>query len=90
LVGVIGRDYRLSDVLGADSNKLQYYNIHSLLELYKKTNIQIKENIGHYLISKDDEETKKEYLLIQENKKLEIDNSEGDKIDDYKFYVKPN
>ena len=90
LVGVIGRDNRLSDVLGADSNKLQYYNIHSLLELYKKTNIQIKENIGHYLISKDDEEIKKEYLLIQENKKLEIDNSEGDKIDDYKFYVKPN
>jgi hypothetical protein len=90
LVGVIGRDNRLSDVLGADSNKLQYYNIHSLLELYKKTNIQIKENIGHYLISKDDEEIKKEYLLIQENKKLEIDNSEADKIDDYKFYVKPN
>lgn len=90
LVGVLGRDNRLSDVLGADSNKLQYYNIHSLIELYKKTNIQMKDTIGHYLISKDDKEIKKEYDLIEENKKQNIDSTNGKNLYDYNNVVKPN
>ena len=90
LVGVLGRDNRLSDVLGANSNKLQYYNIHSLTELYKKTNIQIKDTIGHYLISKDDKEIKKEYELIEENKKQNIDSTNGKNLNEYNYEIKPD
>ena len=90
LVGVLGRDNRLSDVLGADSNKLQYHNIHSLIELYKKTNIQMKDTIGHYLITKDDKEIKREYELIEENKKQNIDLTNGKNLNEFNYSVKPN
>lgn len=90
LVGVLGRDNRLSDVLGADSNKLQYYNIHALIELYKKTNIDMKHTIGHYLISKDDKEMKKQFELIEENKKLSLDSTKANILDDYRYVVSPH
>ena len=48
----------------------------------------MKDTIIHYLIIKDDNEIKKEYDFIQENKKQNIDSTNGKNLNEYKYEIK--